>query len=98
MWTLYGTRYLLTDSGLRIRSGPFRWSIPYTSIEHVAPTRSALAGPACSMDRLQVVCRGASLGLMISPEHKSDFLKDTVALSPLFRLDDDQLVRAESGA
>jgi len=50
------------------------------------------------MDRLQVVCRGASLGLMISPEHKSDFLKDTVALSPLFRLDDDQLVRAESGA
>ncbi len=97
LWTLYGTRYLLTDSGLKIRSGPFRWWVPYTSIEHVAPTRSALAGPACSMDRLQVVCGGSSLGLMISPEHKYDFLKDMVALSPLFRLQGDQLVRAESG-
>jgi hypothetical protein len=97
LWTLYSTRYLLTNSGMKIRSGPFRWWVPYADIEHVAPTRSALASPACSMDRLQVVCRGASIGLMISPEQKSDFLKDVVALSPLLRLQGDQLVRIESG-
>jgi hypothetical protein len=50
------------------------------------------------MDRLQVVCRGSSLGLMISPEHKSEFLKDVAALSPLFLLQGDQLIRARSGA
>ena len=97
LWTLYSTRYLLTDSGMRVRCGPFRWWVPYANIEHVAPTRSALAGPACSTDRLQVVCNGAPLGLIISPEHKSEFLKDLVTLSPLFRLQGDQLVRAQSG-
>jgi hypothetical protein len=96
LWTLYGTRYLLTDSGMKIRSGPFRWWVSYSDIEHVAPTRSALAGPACSMDRLQVVCKGASLGLMISPEHKSEFLKDVAALSPSLLLQGDQLIRAAS--
>jgi hypothetical protein len=97
VWTLYGTWYVLTDSGLRVRSGPFRWWVPYASIEHVAPTRSALAGPACSMDRLQVVCKDSALALMISPEHKSEFLEDVAALCPLFRVQGDQLVRAASG-
>jgi hypothetical protein len=98
LWTLYSTRYLLTDSGMKIRSGPFRWWVPYADIEHVAPTRSVLAGPACSLDRLQVVCKGSSLGLMISPERKSEFLTDVVTLSHSLRLQGDRLIRAHSGA
>jgi hypothetical protein len=37
LWTLYGTRYLLTDAGLNVRCGPFRWSVAYDDIEHSDP-------------------------------------------------------------
>ena len=96
LWTLYGTRYRLTDFELRIACGPFRWRIPYDDIERISPTRSPVSGPACSLDRLEVVAPDAStLGLMISPERKLEFLRELVALAPSLRLRDDRVVRAE---
>ena len=94
LWTLYGTRYVLTDTDLRVRSGPFRMSIPYAEIQQVSPSRSALAAPACSLDRLLITGgRFSTFGLLISPERKLEFLKDLVSLSPVLRLEDERIIR-----
>jgi hypothetical protein len=74
LWILYGTFYRLTDTELVVRSGPFRYAIPLARIKSVAPTRSPLSGPACSLDRLQVDAGESSV--LISPAAKQAFLRD----------------------
>jgi hypothetical protein len=81
LWILYGTFYRLTDTDLIIRSGPFRYAIPLSEIRSVAPTRSPLSGPACSLDRLQVDARGPASGVLISPAAKDAFLRDLAGRS-----------------
>ena len=79
LWILYGTFYRLTDTDLVVRSGPFRYTIPLDGIRSVAPTRSPLSGPACSLDRLQVDAAGSSV--LISPAAKHAFLRDLAGRS-----------------
>ncbi len=54
LWTLYGTRYTLTERTLIIRSGPLRWVIDMEAITEGFPTRNPLSSPACSLDRLHI--------------------------------------------
>ncbi len=79
LWILYGTFYRLTATHLLVRSGPFRYAIPLAEIRSVAPTRSPLSGPACSLDRLQVDAGGTSI--LISPAAKQEFLRDLAGRS-----------------
>ncbi len=79
LWILYGTFYRLTDTDLVVRSGPFRYTIPLDGIRSVAPTRSPLSGPACSLDRLQV--DAGALSVLISPAAKQAFLRDLAVRS-----------------
>jgi membrane protein YdbS with pleckstrin-like domain len=93
LWVLYGTRYTLTESTLRVQSGPFRWVIDFVAITEVFPTRNPLSSPACSLDRLHIRYRTSSSGLMISPRDKARFLLDLVARSPGLKMDGDKVVR-----
>jgi hypothetical protein len=93
LWTLYGTRYTLTESILIVQSGPFRWVIDLEAIMEVFPTRNPLSSPACSLDRLQIRYRKSRFGMMISPQDKAGFLRDLVALSPGLKLNGDQVLR-----
>lgn len=78
LWLMYSTQYVLGDTTLRVRSGPFHWEIPVREIEQVTPTRNPLSSPALSLDRLRIdYSRGRSL--MISPLRKSEFLDDLQA-------------------
>jgi hypothetical protein len=93
LWTLYGTRYTLTESTLIVQSGPFRWLIDLEAITEVFPTRNPLSSPACSLDRLHIRYGKSRLGMMISPQDKAGFLQDLVARSPGLKLNGDRVLR-----
>ena len=93
VWLVFGTSYTLTDLALRVRSGPFHWTVPYDAITAVTPTRNPLSSPALSLDRIRIRYRGSGFGLMISPESRADFLRDLAARTPGLRLVGDRLVR-----
>lgn len=88
VWPVY---YELTDSDLVIRFGLARSRIPYGSIRGVAPTRSILASPALSLDRL-AIDTGATLNQMISPADRDGFLDRLAARTPHLVRDGDRLV------
>jgi hypothetical protein len=93
LWTLYGTRYTLTESTLIVQSGPFRWLIDLEAITEVFPTRNPLSSPACSLDRLHIRYGKSRLGMMISPQDRAGFLQDLVARSPGLKLNGDRVLR-----
>ena len=61
-------------SGLRVVSGPYRKTVPYTVITGVKPSRSLLSAPALSLDRLEVTTT-KMLPVIISPLEKEKFIK-----------------------
>ena len=74
LWLLAGTRYLVEDGMLTIRSGPFKWSIRLDEIRSVQPSRSLLSSPALSLDRLKIVY-GAGKQVLVSPRDREAFLR-----------------------
>lgn len=75
LWLLLGTRYVLDNSQLTIRGGPFRWKIPLQDITGMTPTRNPLASPALSLDRLRIEY-GQGKAIMISPRDQERFIRD----------------------
>jgi hypothetical protein len=76
LWVLYSTRYVFDGPLLRISSGPFRFRVPLAEIDFVAPTRSPLSSPACSLDRLELRWRSGARPILISPEERPAFLRE----------------------
>lgn len=75
LWLMNSTHYTLTDSELRVVSGPFRWRVPLREIRAVTATRNPLSSPALSLDRLRIE-HGHAKWLMISPHDKEGFLRE----------------------
>ena len=73
LWILFGTRYVITQDSLEVKSGPFAWHIPISSITSVRKTRNPLSSPALSMDRLQIHYQSGK-SLMVSPKDRQGFL------------------------
>lgn len=72
VWLMLSTRYVIEDGTLRVRSGPFRWTIPLRDIRSVEPSRSVLSSPALSLDRLKIRY-GAGRSLLVSPRDVEGF-------------------------
>jgi hypothetical protein len=81
VWLLRSTRYLVEDTRLLVRSGPFSWRIPYDRIEAVVPSTSPLSAPALSLDRLEIRGTG-SRSLLVSPRDREGFLAALLARCP----------------
>lgn len=75
VWLMASTHYILGNSVLRVRSGPFTWQIPVAQITRVTPTSNMLSSPALSLDRLRIDY-GRGQSLMISPKDKGRFIED----------------------
>jgi len=73
VWLIAATHYVLTDTALEVRSGPFRWRVRLDEITAITPTRSPLSSPALSLDRLRIDY-GRGRSIMISPEPRQAFL------------------------
>lgn len=80
IWILTRTFYVVTESALLVRSGPFRWTIPLASIRSLSATRNPLSSPALSLDRIAVDHTGGRL--LLSPRHKAAFVRATLAVAP----------------
>ena len=78
LWLLFSTGYTLDATQLRVKSGPFAWTVPLADIRNVRPTRNPLSSPALSLDRLLIEHAGGML--MISPADKDGFLNELESL------------------
>lgn len=74
IWLYASTRYIVTDSDLKIISGPFSWVIPIQSIVSIQETQSASASPALSFDRLEIIY-GEDKAIIVSPLDKAKFIQ-----------------------
>lgn len=73
LWILLDTRYTVDAGALHIRSGPLRTRIALDDIRSVRPSRSLLAAPALSLDRLEIRC-GRHGSILVSPRERVAFL------------------------
>jgi hypothetical protein len=83
--------YELGADDLVIRFGLVRSRMPYGEIRGVAPTRSVLAAPALSMDRLAIDVGGRT-GAVISPDDRDGFLDALASRAPHLAREGDRLV------
>ena len=74
LWFFYSTQYLVEDEVLKIQSGPFKWTIPITSISQVVETTNPRSSPALSLRRLEITY-GESKIIMVSPKDHDGFLE-----------------------
>lgn len=74
IWTLAFTIYMVEGKTLLIRSGPFRWRIPVSSIRRIEPSNSVLSGPALSLVRLRIEY-GTGQSILVSPADQQGFLR-----------------------
>jgi hypothetical protein len=91
---LRSTYYTLTSDSLRVRSGPFRWTIRLDTIDEIIPARNLYSSAALSLDRLHVRQRGSRSSTYISPEDKELFLQELADRSPDLVFSVDRVIRA----
>jgi len=72
VWLLLSTYYLVEVGTLKVRSGPFSWSIPLNEINSVRPSRSVLSSPALSLRRLEIQY-GRGQTILVSPKDIEGF-------------------------
>ena len=75
IWTLFSTRYSVGHGHLQVNSGPFRWHVAISEITKITPTRSAISGPALSLDRLRIDYKGGKKSILVSPLSKQQFIR-----------------------
>ena len=75
VWLFWATKYQIDDTQLIVRAGIYNIHIARESIISITASRSLLASPALSLDRLEVRY-GEGRSVLISPKDKSGFLSD----------------------
>lgn len=88
-WILYGTGYVFESDHLLVRSGPFRWRIPFSEISFVEPSANPLSSPACSLDRLLI--QYGPRQILVSPADRLGFLSRLAGLCPQLLLEGERL-------
>ena len=81
-WIWFGTYYMITDTTLETRCGPFRQSIPLASITKVSASRSIMSGAALSLDRISIIHGRFGEETLISPLLRQEFINELSAGCP----------------
>lgn len=97
LWVLHGTGYIVGERQLFVRCGPFRYRVPLSQIDSVTPSRSPLASPACSLDRLQIEWSSGRRRILISPKPKAAFLQALSQRCPHLEPENGSLIRRGTG-
>lgn len=74
IWILLDTRYIVTADTLKVRAGPFRWTIDRRDITGLAASRSPLSSPALSLERIEIR-HGRNRRLLVSPDDRDGFAR-----------------------
>ena len=72
-WIWLGTYYLVSNTTLTIKSGPFTENIPIKDIKNIRSTKNTISSPALSLNRLQIRY-GYSKVVLISPKERQKFV------------------------
>lgn len=73
-WIWFGTGYTVGAREMLIETGPMRWRIKLSEINHVKETKSFTPSAALALDRLEI--RYSKFGkVYISPKEKERFLE-----------------------
>jgi hypothetical protein len=73
LWGCFTTHYLLNDTHLIIRYGPFKKKIPLDRITSVKKTSNPLSSPALSLKRLEISYNTYDM-VLISPKNRDEFI------------------------
>jgi uncharacterized membrane protein YdbT with pleckstrin-like domain len=71
--TMVPCYYVLDDAHLMIRAGVWKWHIPYADIQSVQLSNSILAGPALSLQRVEIRS-GQAGSILVSPVDRDEFI------------------------
>jgi hypothetical protein len=95
LWLTVPVRYALQPGQLLVRGGPFRWKIPYASIQRVSPSRNPVSAPAWSWKRLRIQYQkdGRSVFVLVSPKDREGFLQQLAESAPELELEGERIVR-----
>lgn len=74
LWLLFGTGYKIEEGLLKIRFGPFRSTVKIEDIKRLNATNSLLAGPALSIDRIEILHKKYDLAI-VSPKERTEFVR-----------------------
>ncbi|MCP4290963.1 MAG: PH domain-containing protein [bacterium] len=91
LWVLFGTRYRLTDTQLKIQSGPFHRTVHLDSIMTIRPVRNWQSGSALSKHRLLIRYDRFST-VEVAPENRGRFLDEVAERAPQLVWEDEKLV------
>jgi hypothetical protein len=80
LWISVGTHYVVTETTLEARSGPFKFSIRVDDILEILPSNNLISSPAMSLDRLKLSHKKGVL--YISPKDRAAFLKLISEINP----------------
>lgn len=72
-WLVFMTRYVVKGDELIVYGGIYKINIPLKDIISVESSKSLLAGPALSPDRLQIIY-GDYKSVLVSPKDRAGFL------------------------
>lgn len=74
LWMWLTTYYVLDESNLVIKYGPFKKVVPLTTIKSVKKTTNPWSSPALSIKRLEIIYEQYNM-VLISPMDRDEFMK-----------------------
>ena len=87
LWLWFGTSYKIDDENLIVKSGPFKSTIDIKSIKKLRATKTLLAGPALSIDRIEIQYKRYDF-VIVSPKEKNKFIESLLSKNKSIEVDD----------
>nr|WP_068128745.1 PH domain-containing protein [Nosocomiicoccus ampullae] len=87
LWLWFGTSYKIDDENLIVKNGPFKSTIDIKSIKKLRATKTLLAGPALSIDRIEIQYKRYD-SVIVSPKEKNKFIESLLSKNKSIKVDD----------
>ena len=87
IWIWFNTGYLIEASILKIKFGPFRWTIKITSINKINKVKHPFNAPALSVHRLELQYGNYDI-VCVSPKNIGQFIELLLRENPDIQVDE----------
>lgn len=87
LWLWFGTNYKIDDEKLIVKTGPFKSTIEIKNIKKLRATKTLLAGPALSIDRIEIQYKRYDF-VIVSPKEKQKFIEFLLSKNKSIEIDD----------
>lgn len=87
LWLWFDTNYKIDDENLIVKNGPFKSTIDIKSIHKLRATKTLLAGPALSIDRIEIQYKRYDF-VIVSPKEKNKFIESLLSKNTSIEVDE----------